>query len=109
MIDPIKLLVLILKQDYPTAQLNSAGLLVQAVLWYEEIKALFIVLGVPNNDLEEYTNDYVNRIYLLKIKNTLLYFFPNLFNTLYNRLDFILWGYTTGHSIHFSFLHFSLG
>lgn len=108
-IDSVKLLILILKQDHPQSSLRSAGLLVQAVLWYEEIKGIFIALGVPNEEIEPYADDYVNRIYLLKIKNTLLYFLSNFFNTLYDRLTLIFWGYTSGYISRFFVLHFSLG
>lgn len=108
-IDSVKILILILKQEHPQSSLRSAGLLVQAVLWYEEIKGIFIALGVPDEEIEPYADDYVNRIYLLKIKNTFLYFFSNFFNTLYNRTLLIFWGYTSGYIFRFFVLHFFLG
>lgn len=69
----IKTLIFILYQEKPEFNLRSGGLLVQAVHWHHEIKDMFRILGVPENEIDYYTEDYVNRVYMLKIKNTILY------------------------------------
>jgi len=70
----IKTLIFILQQEKPEFNLRSGGLIVQAVHWHHEIKDMFRIIGVPENDINLYTEDYVNRVYMLKIKNTMLYF-----------------------------------
>lgn len=107
-IDSIHILILLLKHGQG-GLLNSAGLLVQACIWYHEIQGIFRILDVPEKDIEPYVEDYINRIYLLKIKNTLLYSLPYFLYILHNRNNLIFWGYTTGYIVHFFFLHFSLG
>lgn len=107
-VDSIHILILLLKAEQG-GSLNSGGLLVQACIWYQEIQDIFRTLGVPEHDIEPYVEDYINRVYLLKIKNTFLYFLPYFLYTLHNRHNFIFGGYTTGYISRFFFLHVSLG
>jgi hypothetical protein len=103
-IDSIAILILLLKSE-KGGLLNSGGLLIQASIWYQDIEGIFQALGVPEHDIKPYVEDYINRIYLLKIKNTFLYFLPYFLYTLYNRPLFIFWGHTTGSIFRFFVLH----
>jgi hypothetical protein len=96
-IDIIKILMLILKQDRPEFNLKSGGLLFQAVLWHTEIQDMFRILGVAEQDITPYVEDYVNRIYLLKIKQVILYHW-----------EVTISGNTFQYTFHFSSLLLSL-
>ena len=70
------MLMFILNQE--GSSFDNGGFLFQAVLRLEEIRDIFRLLNIPEEDIEYYAEDYVNRLYLLKIKNIILYF-PILF------------------------------
>lgn len=63
----------IINQEAPTYNFKNGGFLFQAVLRLEEIRDIFRSLNICEEDIEYYAEDYVNRLYLLKIKNIILY------------------------------------
>lgn len=74
-IDTIRLLMVLLHEGKPHLQFESGGILYQAVKWHEDIKSMFSLLGVPDKYLEEYAEDYATRIYMMKIKQMIIYSF----------------------------------
>lgn len=55
------------------------NVLYEAVKWHHEIRDMFSYLGIPETEVEKYTEDYVTRLYMLKIKNVVIYSSPFAF------------------------------
>lgn len=101
-IDTIRILMVLLLADIPEANYLSGGILFRAVKWHEEIKSMFSMLGVPEEYIEKYAEDYAARLYMLKLKNIILYSpflflsFSNFLDTFNFRHSLVFWGYTSG-------------
>jgi hypothetical protein len=77
--EPLRLLITLLADKHPGVSTRSC-LLVKATMWYEEIKSMFSYLGVPDEYLDKYADDYIIRLYMLKIKDIIIYFYKSFFS-----------------------------
>ena len=72
-IESIHLLILLLRQMQPNFPITSGGLLIQAMEWKAEIADMFRILGIPPHEIEDYVDDYIDRLYMHRIKRILIY------------------------------------